>query len=125
MRLIRSVSDPDRPHMRPHSRQRRILTHALRTISLNGLINDFERRVWHQNLRLRNLDKGGFGISSVDGGGCVEHNEAGGVDVDASFSYPVQNHTLVGELLAKGFLVRGVGACEEPAEGFFGLGWVS
>jgi hypothetical protein len=37
----------------------------------------------------------------------------------------LQDDALLGEELAKGFLVLGVGAREEPAEGFFGLDTLS
>lgn len=94
VRLIRAISDSNGPDMCPHCRQWCVLTYALGAICLHCFIDDFKRHVWNEDLGLCDLHESGFGVASVDRGGCVENDEAGGVDVDAGLGYPVQDYTL-------------------------------
>lgn len=125
MGLVRSVGNADRPHMCPHGRQWRVLTYTLCPIRLHCFIDDFKRHVRDEDLGLCDFEEGRFRITGVDGRGGVENDKASGVDVDTSLGYPVQDHALLRELLAERLLVRGVGAGQEPAEGFFSLKLVS
>ena len=121
MRLIRPIRYPDRPHLRPHIRQRRILTHALCTIRLHRAINHIQRHIRHQDLGLCDFHEGLLGVAGVDCGSGVEHDESGCVDFDARFGYPLEDYALGGEQLAEGLLVLGICSREEPVQRFFGL----
>lgn len=89
MRFIRSIRDSDCPDMCPHGCERGVLTYALCTVGLHRFVDDFERHIRDEDLGLRDFDESGFGVASVNGGGCVKDDKSCGIDVDACFCYPV------------------------------------
>ena len=120
MHLVRPVRDPQRPDLRPHVRQRRILTHARAAEALHRAVDDRQRHLRDEDFGLGDFLQRAFGVGFVDFDGGVEHDEAGGVDFEPRLGDPFEDDAVLVELLAERFLVRVVDAREHPLEGALG-----
>jgi hypothetical protein len=106
--------------MRPHVRQRRVLTHAHRAVGLHRAIDNGERHAGDEDLRLGDFLQRGLRVARVDLDGRVQDDEARGVDFHPRAGDPFDYYAVCGEGLAEGFLLFIVDPRDHPFEGAFG-----
>ena len=101
MHLIRPIRNPQRPDLRPHIRQRRILTYAHPAIRLHRAINHRQRHTRDQDLCFGDLPERRLGIRAVDLDRCVQDDQSRGVDLESRLGDPLQQHAMRRQRLAK------------------------
>ena len=118
--LVRPVRDPQRPQVRPHVRQRGILTDAHGAVDLHRAVNDLQRHGRHFDLGLGNLLQRVLGVFLVDLDRRVQHDQARGVDLDACARDPFEQDAVFAERFAKGDLAVVVESVDHVFESAFG-----
>lgn len=120
MDLIRSISQLQRADTSPRVRKRGILAHTSSTERLDGTVDDRKSHVGHKDLSLGNLAQRRLGTAGIDLDGSVEDDEASSIDFDTAASDPLNDHTVLLELLTERRLLGVVDAHQHPVERVLG-----
>ncbi len=105
--------------MRPHVRERRVLTHAHGPVRLHGAIDDLERDIGHFNFSLGDLLERILCVFLIDLNRRVEHNHSARVDFDPGLGHPFEQNALFGQGFAKGDFPLVIQPVDQPLQSLF------
>ena len=120
MHLIRSICQLQRTDTSPRVCKRGILAHTSSTKRLHGTVDDRKSHVGHEDLSLGNLAQRRLRSAGIDLDGSVEDDEACSIDFDTAASDPLEDHTVLLQLLAERRLLWVVDAHQHPVESVLG-----